>query len=122
VGLTAAILFYPRFPFPKAVLVNPSNADKAAPSFFHTVKITIGQFQFPIDILSAIIDSGPAWGKTVSLEDRIRKLAEDIITCEDDGKTAVLAEELQDAIRDRVIHLRNKHGAMPLWQRSELAN
>jgi hypothetical protein len=58
----------------------------------------------------------------MSLEDRIRKLAEDIIACEDDGKTAVLAEELQDAIRDRVVQLRTKRGAMPLWQRSELAN
>ena len=57
----------------------------------------------------------------MSLEDRIRKLSEDIIACEDDGKTAVLAEELQDAIRERVVQLRTKLGAMPLW-RSELAN
>ena len=58
----------------------------------------------------------------MSLEDRIRHLVEDIIACEDDGKTAVLAEELQDAIRQRVIQLRTKRGAMPLWQRNELAN
>lgn len=34
----------------------------------------------------------------MSLEDGIRKLADDIIAYEDDGKTAVLAEELQDAV------------------------
>jgi hypothetical protein len=58
----------------------------------------------------------------MSLEHRIRKLAEDIIACEDDGKTAVLGEEFRDAVRERVIQLRTKHGAMPLWQHRELAN
>ena len=61
-------------------------------------------------------------GHAVSLEDRIRKLAEDIIACEDDGKTAVLAEEFRDAVRERVIQLRTKRERTPLWQRSELAN
>lgn len=58
----------------------------------------------------------------MSVEDRIRKLAEEIIACQDDGQTAVLAEELQDAIRQRVIHLRTNRGAMPLGQRSGLFN
>lgn len=58
----------------------------------------------------------------MSVEDRILQLAEDIIVCQDDGKTAVLAEELQDAIRQRVIHLRLKHGAVPLGPRTELFN
>jgi len=50
----------------------------------------------------------------MSVEDRIRKLADEIVACQDDGKTAVLAEELQDAIRERVIRLRAKLGAIPL--------
>jgi signal transduction histidine kinase len=50
----------------------------------------------------------------MSVEDRIRQLADEIVACQDDGKTAVLAEELQDAIRERVIHLRAKLGAIPL--------
>ena len=58
----------------------------------------------------------------MSVEDRIRKLAEAIIWCQDDGKTAVLSEELQDAIRQRVMYLRMKHEAMPLGQPPELFN
>lgn len=50
----------------------------------------------------------------MSVEDRIRQLAEQIILCQDDGKTALLAEELQDAIRERVIHIRKKRGAILL--------
>ena len=58
----------------------------------------------------------------MSIEDRIRKLTEDIVSCQDDGKTAVLAEELLDAIRQRVTDLRAKKGAMPLWPHNELFN
>jgi hypothetical protein len=58
----------------------------------------------------------------MSIEDRIRKLAEDIVSCQDDGKTALLTEELLDAIRLRVIDLRAKNGAIPLGPRSELLN
>jgi len=50
----------------------------------------------------------------LSLEDRIRKLTEDIIACKNDGQTAVLAEELREAIRIRVVHLRAKSGLIPL--------
>lgn len=58
----------------------------------------------------------------MSVEDRIRKLTEKVIACQDDGETAVLAEELQDAIRQRVILLRVKRGAIPLGQHGELLN
>lgn len=58
----------------------------------------------------------------MSVEDRIRKLAEEIISSQDDGETAVLAEELLDAIRQRVIHLRMARGAIPLGQNTELFN
>jgi len=58
----------------------------------------------------------------MSLEDRIRKLTEDIIASQDDGQTAVLAEELRDAIRQRVVHLREKAGLIPLGRINELSN
>ena len=58
----------------------------------------------------------------MSLENRIRDLAEDIVVCEDDGKTAVLAEELQDAIRERIVQLRKKLRAIPLGRLSEPSN
>ena len=58
----------------------------------------------------------------MSLEDRIRKLTEEIISCQDDGQTAVLAEELRDAIRQRVIHLREKAGLIPLGRSIGLSN
>ena len=58
----------------------------------------------------------------MSIEDRIRKLAEDIVSCQDDGKTALLTEELLDAIRQRVRDLRAKNGAIPLGPHSELFN
>ena len=58
----------------------------------------------------------------MSVEDRIRKLAEQVIACQDDGETAVLAEKLQDAIRQRVILLRMKHAAIPLGQCNERLN
>ena len=55
----------------------------------------------------------------MSLEERIRKLTEDIIACKNDGQTAVLAEELRDAIRLRVAHLREKAGLIPLGRISQ---
>jgi len=58
----------------------------------------------------------------MSLEDRIRKLTEDIIASQDDGQTAVLAEELRDAIRQRVVHLQEKAGLIPLGRINELSN
>lgn len=58
----------------------------------------------------------------MSIQGRIRQLAEDIIGCQDDDQTALLGEELQDAIRERVVQLRTMGGAIPLGQRSELAN
>jgi hypothetical protein len=50
----------------------------------------------------------------MSVEDRIRQLAEEIVACQDDGKTAVLAEELQTAILERIAYLRMKLRAVPL--------
>jgi hypothetical protein len=58
----------------------------------------------------------------MSLEDRIRKLAEDILACQDDGQTAVLAEEFQEAIRERIAHLRKKLWEVPLGHLSEPSN
>jgi len=50
----------------------------------------------------------------MSIEARIRELTEKIIACQDDGQTALLAEELQDTIRLRLFHLRAKLGFVPL--------
>jgi hypothetical protein len=57
----------------------------------------------------------------MSLENRIIQLATDITTCEDDGDTAVLAEQLLDLIQLRMAHLRKKQGLVPLEQ-NELSN
>lgn len=54
-------------------------------------------------------------GQQMSVEDRIRQLADDITKCKDDGQTAVLTLELEDAIRQRIIHIRMRDGAIPLW-------
>jgi len=58
----------------------------------------------------------------MSLENRIRKLTEDILACEDDGKAAVLAEELQDTLCLHVLNLRVKRQLPPLGRFSELSN
>jgi hypothetical protein len=58
----------------------------------------------------------------MSLEDRIRKLAEDILECQDDGQTAVLAEEFQEAIQERIVHLRKKLWQVPLGRLSDPSN
>ena len=58
----------------------------------------------------------------MSIEDRIRKIVEDVLACEDDGKVAVLAEELIDALRLRVVHLRAKRGLIPLGPQREPVN
>lgn len=50
------------------------------------------------------------------VEDRILVLAQEIVACEDDGKTALLTEELLDTIQLRVIHLRHMLRRVPLAQ------
>ena len=58
----------------------------------------------------------------MSLEKRILTLASQIVTCEDDGDTAILAEELLDLIRLRMAHLRKKQGLVPLVRYNEISN
>jgi signal transduction histidine kinase len=58
----------------------------------------------------------------MSVEDRIRILVQKIIDSQDDGETALLTEELLDAIKLRVVHLRHKLERIPLGQLREPFN
>jgi len=82
--------------------------------------------KLPIDKLFLIVDSPVrpffCFLTQMSLEDRIRKLAEDILECQDDGQTAVLAEEFQEAIQERIVHLRKKLWQVPLGRLSDPSN
>jgi len=71
-------------------------------------------------LLFSVVDS--RCGHLMSIEDRIRKTVEEVLACEDDGKAAVLAEELLDALRLRVVHLREKRGLIPLGPQREPIN
>jgi len=52
----------------------------------------------------------------MSVEDRILVLAKEIIASDDDSRTALLTEELVDAVQLRVIDLRPKLMRVPLVQ------
>jgi len=52
----------------------------------------------------------------MSVEDRILVLAKEIIASDDDSRTALLTEELVDAVQLRVIDLRPKLMLVPLVQ------
>jgi len=58
----------------------------------------------------------------MSVEARILDLAKEIIVSEDDGEIAVLAGELQDFIRIRLLHVREKRLLAPLTDCTGLRN
>ena len=49
----------------------------------------------------------------MSFEDRIRRLCEDIIACQDENRTIALTEELRNAIHERIELVRSKVVTLP---------